>query len=82
MAVDNELRELRAAVTELNTTVLQGVGELGHALRTKITDVEFFIRDNYVREKDLDAIIKMFEGRFDRLQTSMDRLTEKMDSKP
>ena len=81
VVVDNELRALRLAVTELNTTVLQGVGELGHALRAKITDVEFFVRDNYVREKDLDAIMKMIEGRFDRLQVGMDRVVERLDQK-
>lgn len=56
-------------------------GEVGAALREKITQLEFFVRDNYVRQKDFDAMIKTLESRFDRLQDSMDRLGEKFDKR-
>lgn len=73
------LDDLVLAISESELKMERSNGETAKALREKIVQVEFFVRDNYVREKDFDAMIKMFEGRFDRLQDSMDRLSEKLD---
>ena len=54
-------------------------GELGNALRTKVSEVELYIRDNYVRSKDMDALMKLFTDRMDRLQNGVDRLNERMN---
>jgi hypothetical protein len=76
----DDIDELVLAIAESELKLERKTGEVGAALREKITQVEFFVRDNYVREKDFDSMIKMFEGRFDRLQDSMDRLGEKIDN--
>lgn len=56
-------------------------GEVSAALREKIVQVEFFVRDNYVREKDFGTMMKLMEGRFDRLQESFDKLGDKFDKR-
>lgn len=56
-------------------------GEVSAALREKIIQVEFFVRDNYVREKDFLTMVKLMEGRFDRLQTTLDKLDDKFDKR-
>jgi hypothetical protein len=70
-----------SAISESELKTERVFGEVSAALREKIVQVEFFVRDNYVREKDFESMIKLFEGRFDRLQDSLDRLGEKLDSK-
>ena len=81
--VRNELRddieELKTIIAEAELTMEQRTGEMGKALREKVTQVEFYIRDNYIRDKEFDNVVKTIENRFDRLQDTMDRLNVKID---
>ena len=81
--VKDELKDdidaLLKAIAEAELTMERRSGEGLAAIREKVTQVEFFIRDNYVREKDFDSMISMLNSRFDRLQDGMDKLNEKLD---
>lgn len=72
---------INRAVMESELKEERVFGEVSAALRQKIVEVEFFVRDNYVRQKDFETTLKMFETRFDRLQASLDKLGEKLENK-
>jgi len=83
--VRNELRddieELKTIIAEAELVMERRAGEMGHALRDKITQVELFMRDNYIRDKEFDNVIKAMEGRFDRIQDGVERLNIKIDKR-
>lgn len=76
----DDIDNLIAAIAEAELKMERRAGEMGSALREKITQVEFFVRDNYVREKDFDMVIQTMNTRFDRLQDVLDRMNEKLDN--
>jgi hypothetical protein len=76
-----EIDELVTAIAEAELRMERRSGEVGNALREKVREVELFVRDNYVREKDFDAMLKMFDARFDRLQDGLEKLSAKMDQR-
>lgn len=49
-------------------------GEIIAALRQKITEVELYIRDNFVRKPSFEAVMA-------RIEKILERLEEKIDSK-
>ncbi len=52
-------------------------GETALALRQKITDVELYVRDNYVRREsfysNIQELAKRIETRIDRLETKIEK---------
>ncbi len=72
---------ITGAVMESELKVERVFGEIAAALREKIVQVEFFVRDNYVRQKDFETMVKAIEGRFDRLQETLNRFEEKLDKR-
>lgn len=81
--VRNELKEdieeLKTIIAEAELTMERRSGEVGHALRDKIVQVEFYVRDNYIHDKEFDTMVKTIEGRFDRIQDGIERLSIKID---
>lgn len=81
-----ELKRLGEAIIETEQTMSQRTGEVGNALRDKITQVEFFVRDTYVEKDDLKQIISMMDEnmkmRFDLLQSTVNRLADRLDRPP
>lgn len=72
---------IQSSISESELKQERVFGEVSSALREKIIQVEFFVRDNYVRQKDFDTMLKLLEGRFDRLQESMDKLGVRFDKR-
>lgn len=70
-----------SSVMESELKMERVTGEVGAALREKIVQVEFFVRDNYVRQKDFDSMIRALEARFDRLQEGLEKLGDKIDNR-
>lgn len=75
----DDIEELKTIIAEAELTMERRAGEMGHALRDKITQVELYTRDNYIREKEFDGVVRAIENRFDRLQDTIDQLNQKMD---
>lgn len=71
--------EIKKLMSESELSIEQRTGEMGSALREKITQVELYVRDTYVRQKDFESMFKMINDRFDRIQDSLDRLNTKID---
>jgi hypothetical protein len=72
---------IQSSISESELKQERVFGEVSSALREKIVQVEFFVRDNYVRQKDFETMVKLLEGRFDRLQDSLDKLGNKFDAR-
>jgi ribosome-associated translation inhibitor RaiA len=49
-------------------------GEMGSALRTKIHEVEVYLRDKYVPKESFDFVVN-------RMENLIDRMTEKLENK-
>lgn len=74
-----DIEELKTIIAEAELKMERRAGETGHALREKITQVEFYVRDNYVRDKEFDTMIETIGNRFDRIQDGIERLSLKID---
>lgn len=74
----DKVDQLENSIGEKELSMERRLGEVGNAFRTKITEVELYMRDNFVRNKDMDALLKLFNERLDRLQSGLDRVVEKM----
>lgn len=72
-------RELRDEYEELS----HRLGEVGSALRTKITEVEFHVRDHYVSNSVLDKILEMFGEnmniQFKAMQDGLKDIKDRLD---
>lgn len=77
----DDIEELKTIIAEAELKMERRAGETGHALREKITQVEFYVRDEYVRNREFDIVVKTIENRFDRLQDGIERLSIKIDNK-
>jgi len=75
----DDIEELKTIIAEAELVMERRAGEMGHSLREKITQVEFYVRDNYIRDKEFDTVVKTIENRFDRLQDGIDRMNVKID---
>lgn len=58
-------------------------GEIGMAIRTKITEVELHLRDHYVRRDSFDRVISMIQDSIkamgDKIEHRLDRMETKLD---
>ena len=75
------IENMRHSMTELDRETLgrfeqlrQETGEQGHALRTKIHEVETWSRDNFVRNE-------YFEAAMVRLTSSIEKIGDKLEAK-
>ena len=61
-------------------------GEMGHALRTKVHEVETWSRDNFVRKESFEMVINRIEKSIDKMsdkiESKIDKLEGKIDSLP
>lgn len=59
------------------------VGEVGTAIREKITQVELYTRDHFVRRETFQEVVKLMssnmETQFANIQASLNRLSDKLD---
>ncbi len=81
-ALERELEGLHAAIHHVELRNERQMGEMGLALRTKITEVELHLRDNFVRRdifQDTVVILtKNMESQFARLEAAINRLSDKV----
>lgn len=58
-------------------------GEMGIAIRTKINDVELFVRDNFVRKDTFarfaDSMSELIRQSLEKIDKRLDRMENKMD---
>ncbi len=79
--VESRLREaIDASGREIDERIdaqARQFGETALALRQKITDVELYVRDNYVRREsfysNIQELAKRIETRIDRLETKIEK---------
>lgn len=77
------LDEVNKILVENELSAERRVGEVGAALRSKITEFELFVRDHYVRRDTFQEMVKMMstsvQSQFARLEASINRLSDKFD---
>lgn len=80
---DRKLRLLEIKVDAEVDKLNSRIGEVGNALRTKVTEVEFYVRDNFVTNDVLDKIIVMFGDnmrlQFEGLKGSIEEIRDRLD---
>jgi hypothetical protein len=63
--------------------IQERTGEMGAALRQKITDVEFYVRDNYVSSGTMDKIMILFGDnmrlQFESLKASLEEVKARLE---
>jgi hypothetical protein len=83
VALDAQIETNRRDIAEVQLSGERRVGELGHALREKITQVEFHLRDNYVSQptfyRFMDMTAADIDNQFRTMQEMMSRLNDKID---
>ena len=76
-------KAMKKPVNDIETLEIR-TGELGHALREKINQVELFVRDEFVRKETFnlvtDRISLEVKGLGDRLESRQLRMETKFDS--
>lgn len=87
--VDNlrrDLNEVDRMCVSRGDDIRKEAGELGHALRTKIHEVETWNRDTFVRTDSFEIVINQIrtslEKNFDKLETKIDKIDERLRSGP
>jgi hypothetical protein len=82
-AVRDEIEDYEDKNDERIDTLRVNVGEMGAALRTKISEVELFTRDTFVRRdsfnKILDSFAAMLRSEVTRLDSRLNRMENKID---
>jgi len=83
----NDFRDFRESLDEMNRDIDERIermhrddGESLSAIRRKVTEVELFMRDNFVRNVEFSAAMNKIEAGQIRTETKLDRLGEQMHS--
>ena len=91
-AIDSKVHEAKVELLEKSDDDARMVGEIGAALRQKVTEVELWARDTFVRRDEFKASVDQVNRNIDSLRSStevamkafdakMDKLRETIDSK-
>lgn len=83
-AVRDEIEEHKEKVNFSINELRSYTGEVATALRTKITEVELFTRDHFVRvdtfARFADSVSELLKQSLDKLDKRLDRMENKLDS--
>lgn len=81
--IDAELISIRRELVDQSSQSRREFGELGHALREKIREVELHIRDNFVRKETFTEVMRntsdQLKNMGDRVETRLMRIETKFD---
>ncbi len=79
----NDFQNLREAFDEMSRSTHEQIERMGrqdgdslNAIRQKVTEVELFMRDNFVRNADFAAAMTKIEASQLRMDTKLDRISE------
>lgn len=82
-SVFKKIDEIEHDRTEFEFQMERRMGEVGTALREKISQVELHIRDNYVDKtimsQMVDMMVKSSDKQFELIRSDIKRLHDKMD---
>lgn len=83
-AIRDEIDEHRDQTEHKIDTLRLNVGEMGTALRTKISEVELFSRDTFMRRDSFYKTIEMLsadlKAQFIKMDSRLDRMENKLDA--
>lgn len=77
----NELSNMRKDQIERENSLQRNVGESLFAVRQKITDVEIWSRDTFVRQQDFSTIIASINVSLNNLGEKVDERIDKLEGK-
>jgi len=81
--VRDEIEEHKVIVEGKIESLRSNTGEMGAALRSKITEVELFMRDTFVRRDSFNtfasAIADNIKIQFDKVDRRLERMESKLD---
>ena len=81
MLVLNERYERdRKLEAERHETLTLRIGETGAALREHVRQIELWMRDNLLSKQTYNLVNEKSDGRLDRIEAKLDRLTEDRSS--
>jgi len=82
-AVRDEVEEHKRETDGKIDSLRLGINEMGTAIRSKITDVELHMRDNYVRRdtfsRFMDSISEVIRLSLEKIEKRLDRMENKLD---
>jgi hypothetical protein len=86
--IDNlqrDIAQIQATQADRAETMRHDAGEMGSALRTKIHEVEMFMRDKFVSKDSFEFVVsrleKSMEKLGDKIEEKMERLVDRIQSK-
>jgi hypothetical protein len=83
--VRHDISALDRASVEDRSNIRKEVGETGHALRTKMHELEVYVRDEYVHIKTFDLVIGELKSSVDkgveRLEKYFDKAIERVEKR-
>lgn len=82
--IRDEIDEHRDQAEAKLDSLRSNVGEMGTALRTKISEVELFCRDTFMRRdsfyKTIELLSADLKTQFNKIDTRLDRMENKLDA--
>lgn len=83
--LDNEFNEFRSRREEADRVIYNRMSDMETAVNKRITEVEFYVRDNYVSNDMLDKIVDLFGKnmtlQFEALKSDVKRLEVMLQSR-
>lgn len=80
----DEIDEHRDQTEQKIDTLRLNAGEMGTAIRTKISEVELFCRDTFMRRDSFYKTIELLSAdlkvQFSKMDTRLDRMENKLDA--
>lgn len=82
-ALDLKIDKLKDQLVQAEMVYERRVAQTDAGLRAQIHEVEFYVRDNYVKEPVFQQMIQMLSdnsgNQFKSMQTQLDRIFDKLD---
>lgn len=82
--IRRDIVDLERTAVNRGETFQREAGEMGHALRTKIHEIETWNRDTFVRKESFEVVINRIEKSIDKmgdkLESKIDRAVERLQS--
>lgn len=84
-AISSEIERHRERFEHDVDSIRLNIGEVAAALRQKVTEVELFTRDTFMRRdsfyETINSVRQDIRGQFEKIDTRLERMEAKIDTK-
>lgn len=85
LAVRDEIEKHKDRVNSEVKSLRSETGEMGAALRQKVTEVELFVRDNFIHKDTFtrfaDSVTELIRQSLEKIDKRLDRMENKLDTR-